>query len=78
MLDLVASECRQLDSTFPGARLRLRNFLAEILRRKLCPTRKPKGGVAGLEQFEHRTLRAPASIYGIAIDPANVAEAARS
>lgn len=74
MLDLVASECRQLDSTFLEPACGNGNFLAEILRRKIQRIHKPKGGEAGLEQFEHRTLRAVASIYGVDIDPENVKE----
>lgn len=74
MLDLVASECRQLDSTFLEPACGNGNFLAEILRRKLKVIHRPKGGEAGLEQFEHRTLRALVSIYGVDIDPDNVKE----
>jgi SAM-dependent methyltransferase len=74
MLDLVASECRHLDTTFLEPACGNGNFLAEILRRKIQRIHKPKGGEAGLEQFEHRTLRAVASIYGVDIDPENVKE----
>jgi hypothetical protein len=74
MLDLVASECRHLDTAFLEPACGNGNFLAEILRRKIQRIHKPKGGEAGLEQFEHRTLRAVASIYGIDIDAENIKE----
>jgi hypothetical protein len=74
MLDLVASECRHLDTTFLEPACGNGNFLAEILRRKIQRIHKPKGGEAGLEKFEHQTLRAVASIYGVDIDFENVRE----
>lgn len=74
MLDFVASECRHLDTTFLEPACGNGNFLAEILRRKIQRIHKPKGGEAGLEKFEHQTLRAVASIYGVDIDPENVKE----
>jgi SAM-dependent methyltransferase len=74
MLDLVARECLRLDTTFLEPACGNGNFLAEILRRKTHRIHRPKGGEAGLEQFEHQTLRAVASIYGVDIDPENVKE----
>lgn len=73
MLDLVAPVCRRLDSTFLEPACGNGNFLAEILRRKLERMHRPRGE-SGLEKFEHKTLRALASIHGIDIDPDNVAE----
>lgn len=49
------------------------NFLVEILRRKLQLVSKSKS--ADQEHFEHRSLRALASIYGIDISHENVIEA---
>lgn len=49
------------------------NFLVEILRRKLLLVSRSKS--AGQEHFEHRSLRALASIYGIDISHENVIEA---
>lgn len=73
MLDLVAPVCRKLDTTFLEPACGNGNFLAEILRRKLDPMHRARGA-AGLEQFEHQTLRALASIHGIDIDADNVRE----
>lgn len=74
MLNLVARECRRLDTTFLEPACGNGNFLTEILSRKLSAMHSPKAGEAGLERFQHRTLRALASIYGIDIDPDNVKE----
>ncbi len=49
------------------------NFLVEILRRKLALV--SKHDCSTQEQYEHRLLRAAASIYGIDISPENVTEA---
>lgn len=49
------------------------NFLTEILRRKLDLVHKDS--CSSQEQYEHRLLRASASIYGIDISHDNVAEA---
>lgn len=73
MLDLVAPVCRKLDTTFLEPACGNGNFLAEILRRKLERMHRPRGA-AGLERFEHQTLRALASIHGIDIDEDNVRE----
>ncbi len=48
------------------------NFLAEILRRKLRTVTAARYGSG--ENYEHRVLRCLASIYGIDIDPENVAD----
>jgi hypothetical protein len=49
------------------------NFLEEILRRKLEHIRFRSTRSAGA--YEHRILRAVASVYGVDISPANVSEA---
>jgi SAM-dependent methyltransferase len=48
------------------------NFLVEILHRKLSAIRF--GQVGPASNYEHRVLRALASIYGVDISPENVAE----
>src|SRR5262249_16687565 len=47
--------------------------LTEILRRKLCLV--VKAACVSQEHYEHRLLRALASIYGVDISPENIAEA---
>ena len=73
MLDLVADTFTDLDVTFLEPAAGSGNFLIAILRRGLalaaaadCPTQA---------EFEHRLLRATASIYGVDISPQNVTEA---
>lgn len=79
MLDLVgdmfpsSEEPDKLDRTFLEPACGHGNFLVEILRRKLLHvTARCQGGG---EQFEHRTLRCLASIYGVDISRDNVEEA---
>lgn len=73
MLDLMPGAFRELDTKFLEPSAGSGNFLVEILRRKLrlvvsldCATQA---------EYEHRLLRAAASIYGIDISPQNVSEA---
>lgn len=73
ILDLVADAFNALDVKFLEPACGSGNFLVEILRRKLnlvakadCPTQ---------EHYEHRLLRAIASIYGVDISAENIAEA---
>lgn len=77
MLDLIPS---MFPSTAAGADLRFLepacgsgNFLLEILRRKLSVVRFAR--IRSASNYEHRILRALASIYGVDICPDNVAEA---
>jgi SAM-dependent methyltransferase len=49
------------------------NFLEEVLRRKLLNIRFT--AIRSVSAYEHRILRAVASIYGVDISPDNVAEA---
>lgn len=49
------------------------NFLLEIVRRKLSAIRFAK--IRSASSYEHRILRALASVYGVDICPGNVAEA---
>ena len=53
--------------------MRVGNFLTEVLRRKLRLV--AKADCVLQEQYEHRLLRAVASIYGVDISPQNVTEA---
>jgi SAM-dependent methyltransferase len=73
MLDQVPDAFEALDIKFLEPACGSGNFLVEILRRKLQLVRKANCG--SQEQYEHRLLRAAASIYGIDISPENVTEA---
>lgn len=73
MLDLVADAFVALDVKFLEPSCGSGNFLVEIMRRKLRLVSKV--GCATQEQYEHRLLRAAASIYGVDISPENVTEA---
>lgn len=73
MLDMMPAAFAQLDTKFLEPAAGSGNFLVEILRRKLtlvssrtCPTQA---------EYEHRLLRALASIYGVDISSENVTEA---
>lgn len=63
-----------LDKTFLEPAAGHGNFLVEILRRKLAAVAPAR--YRG-EEYEHRILRCLASIYGIDIDPENVADSRR-
>ena len=78
MLDLVADMFPSTDKpsnhdrTFLEPACGSGNFLEEILRRKLATVSTSRYGRG--ERYEHRVLRCLTSIYGIDIDPENVAE----
>ena len=73
MLDQIADAFAALDVKFLEPACGSGNFLIEILRRKLRLV--SKHDCATQEQYEHRLLRAAASIYGVDISPENVTEA---
>ena len=73
MLDQIPDAFTQLDIKFLEPTCGSGNFLVEILRRKLRLVSKQD--CATQEQYEHRLLRAAASIYGVDISPENVTEA---
>jgi site-specific DNA-methyltransferase (adenine-specific) len=73
MLDMVADAFHDLDVKFLEPSCGSGNFLTEILRRKLALVTKAE--CVSQEQYEHRLLRALASIYGVDISPENIAEA---
>lgn len=73
ILDTVADAFGALDVKFLEPACGSGNFCVEILRRKLRLV--AKADCVSQEQYEHRLLRAVASIYGIDISPDNVAEA---
>lgn len=73
MLDLIPDAFKALDVKFLEPAAGSGNFLAEILRRKLRLV--TKAACVSQEQYEHRMLRAIASIYGVDISPENVTEA---
>ena len=73
MLDQIADAFGALDVKFLEPACGSGNFLIEILRRKLRLV--SKHDCATQEQYEHRLLRAAASIYGVDISPENVTEA---
>lgn len=73
MLDLVADAFTALDIKFLEPTCGSGNFLVEILRRKLRLV--SKHDCRSQEHYEHRLLRAVASIYGVDISPENVTEA---
>lgn len=73
MLDLIPDAFAALDVKFLEPACGSGNFLTEILRRKLRLVAKQD--CVSQEQYEHRLLRAAASIYGVDISPKNVTEA---
>lgn len=73
MLDMVTDAFGALDVTFLEPACGSGNFLVEILRRKLRLV--SKADCVSQEQYEHRLLRALASIYGVDISQENVTEA---
>ena len=73
MLDAVSDAFAVLDVKFLEPSCGSGNFLVEILRRKLQLV--AKADCVSQEQYEHRMLRAVASIYGIDVSPDNVAAA---
>jgi hypothetical protein len=73
MLDQIPEAFAALDMKFLEPACGSGNFLTEILRRKLRPISTSSSVCQ--EQYEHRLLRAAASIYGIDISPSNVVEA---
>jgi hypothetical protein len=72
MLDMIPDAFEQLDVKFLEPACGSGNFLVEILRRKLKLVHA-KDAVSQ-EHYEHRMLRALASIYGIDISTQNVQE----
>jgi hypothetical protein len=75
MLDLMPDALTALDVRFLEPSCGSGNFLVEVLRRKLILV--AKADCVSQEQYEHRLLRAIASIYGVDISPENVTEARR-
>lgn len=73
ILDSVADAFDGLDLKFLEPSCGSGNFCVEILRRKLRLVTKADCG--SQEHYEHRLLRAVASIYGVDMSPDNVAEA---
>lgn len=73
MLDMMPDAFEHLDIKFLEPACGSGNFLVEILRRKLALV--SKRDTTSQEQYEHRMLRALASIYGVDISPENVEEA---
>jgi len=73
MLNLMPDAFKSLDIKFLEPACGSGNFLVEILRRKLRLVAKAK--CVSQEQYEHRLLRAAASIYGVDISTENVTEA---
>ncbi len=73
MLDLMPDAFAGLDITFLEPTCGSGNFLVEILRRKLRLVTKTE--CVSQEHYEHRLLRAIASIYGVDISMDNVTEA---
>jgi hypothetical protein len=73
MLDLIPDAFGSLDVTFLESACGSGNFLTEVLRRKLRLV--TKADCVSQEHYEHRLLRALASIYGVDISRENIAEA---
>ncbi|MDP2289111.1 MAG: type III restriction endonuclease subunit M [Actinomycetota bacterium] len=73
MLDQLPDAFMALDVKFLEPACGSGNFLTEILRRKLRLVSKHDCAIQ--EQYEHRLLRAAASIYGVDISPENITEA---
>jgi hypothetical protein len=73
MLDMIPDAFTGLEVKFLEPACGSGNFLTEVLRRKLRLVLKFQ--CTSQEQYEHRLLRAVASIYGVDISPENVTEA---
>lgn len=73
MLDMISDAFTALDVKFLEPACGSGNFLTEVLRRKLILVKRAK--CVSQEQYEHRLLRAIASIYGVDISPQNLTEA---
>ncbi len=73
ILDQVPDAFNEIDVKFLEPSCGSGNFLDEILRRKLRLV--TKAACVSREHYEHRLLRALASIYGVDISPTNIAEA---
>lgn len=73
ILDLMPDAFGALDIKFLEPACGSGNFLVEVLRRKLRLV--SKHDCASQEHYEHRLLRAAASIYGVDISPENITEA---
>lgn len=73
ILDLVPDAFAGLDVKFLEPACGSGNFLTEIVRRKLALVSRDR--CTSQEHYEHRMLRAAASIYGVDISPQNIAEA---
>jgi hypothetical protein len=72
MLDMLSDAFTELDVTFLEPTCGSGNFLVEILRRKLQMVKKEECISQG--HYEHRLLRALATIYGVDISMDNVIE----
>ena len=72
MLDLVRQETERIESRFLEPACGNGNFLAEVLRRKLCVVRSRYG--RSLPEYERYAFVATASLYGIDILADNAAE----
>jgi SAM-dependent methyltransferase len=73
MLDTIPDAFTRLDLKFLEPACGSGNFLTEVLRRKLRLAVRAE--CVSQEQYEHRLLRAAASIYGVDISAENIAEA---
>lgn len=73
ILDLIPDAFTGLDVKFLEPSAGSGNFLVEILRRKLALVTSRT--CVSQEQYEHRLLRAIASVYGVDISPENITEA---
>ena len=65
MLDMVESECERIESRFLEPACGDGNFLAEVLRRKLCVVKKNYGKSA--PDYERSAFLAASSLYGVEI-----------
>lgn len=72
MLDLVKEECDRIDSKFLEPACGDGNFLVEILRRKLAAANIDSRSQNEYEEFSTKAVE---SIYGVDIQPDNVAAA---
>lgn len=72
MLDLVKEECDRIDSRFLEPACGDGNFLVEILRRKLAAANIDSHSQNEYEEFSTKAVE---SIYGVDIQPDNVAAA---
>lgn len=73
MLDLIQDAFTALDVKFLEPACGSGNFLTEVQRRKLKLVTRAE--CVSQEHYEHRLLRAIASIYGVDISPENITEA---